>query len=518
MRKSLLSILSAVILVMAISIPFGVTVFAAISPFGATTNSVNVDITRLPTSIAKIGDTMHYEVAVTVPDHVPGTGNKPGFQADLNTYFTSPADLVPPAIHPQAKHTIDFPLIPELLPGESVLFKYNGTESTIYDPQPGQPTRAQLILDNTTYAIPYPATYRTSTTEYPGEPGQYLIVGGTYSLLTYVINATDMVNNPGLDALSYTYNIQGSHTSPGSNDNAQKAASVGIDVADTTVKITSPSASVNNGESVTLTVTEKNTGNINLTAPVHVVVNKNHVFFADLLASSASGDGGVAGTLEAGETWTWSLNSQALNADTAFEAIGHGMAQTTDVTYSAGPPVIFPNERFPLNITVNQPSTLAGIWATPDTLPQAGTVTLTVTENNNGPVALNDVVMTVTNNRNATTYTLRKTGSTSPAVFTGGDTGDDGELGLSETWTWSIPGVPVDSDIIFTVDGDATYGSPLVHVNYNAGVTGERNHAGVNLSPPNVPASSNMVVGFTVAGFVGIMLYFGYRRIRKSHS
>jgi hypothetical protein len=91
---------------------------------------------------------------------------------------------------------------------------------------------------------------------------------------------------------------------------------------------------------VSLTVTEKNTGGVNLTTP-RVEVRQNGVLIATLNKASAyyaGGDTSNPGVLNPGETWRWNnISSNPINATTTFEARGFGTdSQGHEVSYATG--------------------------------------------------------------------------------------------------------------------------------------------------------------------------------------
>jgi hypothetical protein len=495
MRKKWLSAL-ALILALVTVFALAVPVFADVAPSGATVNALHLDIGR-PGGSYHVGGVIPYTVTVSVPLTVGGAATC--LETNNNTTFTDPHGNVQ-----------TFPVITSLLPGESVAFTASGATYTVYAPTGSEPTRANLV--NGSAAMPASPTYTSDTSTY----------AGTYALLNYTIASGDLVLNGTthqVTASAHTGNTAGAHDVPNpSTDNASADTTITTQVSspDTLVTIGAASPSVASGQSTTLTVTEQNTGDVPLTSP-SVVVLENGGAFMTLVAPPSSGDTSDPGVLDSGETWTWNgISTGALTSTTNFQATGHGFDNSS-------PPVdiTFPNhegEQASTSVTVNSPSTLAQIGASPSTLPVGGgTVTLTVSEFNNGSVDLSNVVMTVTNSVNPTTYTLMKTGSTAPAIFTGGDVNSDGILNTGETWTWSIPGVPVTSNTDFIVNGDGTYGSPPVHVNFTNGAFSERNDVTVGVQPPHqFPASSNLSLGLLIAGFAGVMVFLGYRRVRRS--
>ena len=113
----------------------------------------------------------------------------------------------------------------------------------------------------------------------------------------------------------------------------------------------------------------------------------------------------------------------------------------------------------PLNITkqvstlVINPSTLTTISASAIQVLAGGTVTLTITEQNDGDVDLTNPSVFVDNGVGTVTSTS--------VSFIGVDGGDIGVLDPGETWSWTVPGVVVNADTTFTATGHGT--DPLLN-------------------------------------------------------
>ena len=101
----------------------------------------------------------------------------------------------------------------------------------------------------------------------------------------------------------------------------------------TVTSISSSSATVAAGGSVTFTVTEQNNGDVALTNPSVIVDNG----VGTLAAPPTSGDTGGDGILGVGETWSWTVNSGVINANTTFTATGHGFSNGNDITWCENP-------------------------------------------------------------------------------------------------------------------------------------------------------------------------------------
>ncbi len=122
----------------------------------------------------------------------------------------------------------------------------------------------------------------------------------------------------------------------------------------TIVTINSSASTTVASSTVTLTITERNDGDVNLTG-AHVDVNNG---VGTLSAPPTSGDDGD-GILEPGETWTWIVPNVAVQTTTTFTATGHGMdPSNTDITYP-----LDPQEQASVTVTViNVQGCSPGYW------------------------------------------------------------------------------------------------------------------------------------------------------------
>jgi len=111
----------------------------------------------------------------------------------------------------------------------------------------------------------------------------------------------------------------------------RQAAGVGVPpVPNSAVTISPSSFSVNSGSTVSLTVTEKNTGNVDLTnISVNVTggaiftLSKNGPNPAGTTFSGDSNNDSILNSSPA-ETWTWFIPNVIVNSSTSFTATGHG--------------------------------------------------------------------------------------------------------------------------------------------------------------------------------------------------
>ncbi len=203
--------------------------------------------------------------------------------------------------------------------------------------------------------------------------------------------------------------------------------------------ISSSQSQVGVGGTTTLTITEQNDGDVNLSG-AHVDVD-NGVGTLNSASANFSGDD-ADGILEPGETWQWLVNNVVVNSDTTFTATGHGTDPLgTDITYPADQ-----EERDSVEVTVANPSTITSISSSAANVSAGGTTTLTVTEQNDGDVNLTNVHVDVDNGVGSLT--------SASANFSGDDA--DGILEPGETWQWLVNNVVVNSDTTFTATGFGT--------------------------------------------------------------
>ena len=193
----------------------------------------------------------------------------------------------------------------------------------------------------------------------------------------------------------------------------------------TEVSITSNKSDVYQDESFTLTVTERNTGDVPLSG-VHIDLSCGGSAIATLdylFCVSRDGNGNV---LDPGETWTWKF-TRKVTETTTFVAIGHGKDPGgLDVTYPK-----FPDERDEITVTVMSPGTEVTVNTDHSEVCDSQSFTLTISEANTGAVALKDAYVELF----ACGISLSKLDTYSD-TFSGGNSDDI--LDPGETWTWKF--------------------------------------------------------------------------------
>jgi hypothetical protein len=233
----------------------------------------------------------------------------------------------------------------------------------------------------------------------------------------------------------------------------------------TLTTITASATEVVSGGSVTLNVTEQNTGSDNLTSP-RVEIRKNGTLIHTLVAPPSSGDNGN-GVLNMGETWRWNnIPSGAITGASTFVALGFGTDSLGhEISYAAG----YLSERATVNVNTISPNTVTTIAANATTVPINGKVSLTVTEWNNGGDNLTKPRVEVRQN-GTLIATLNKTS----AYYASGDTNGNGILDATETWRWNnILSKAINATTTFEAKGFGT-DSQGHEVSYAAGYLDER--------------------------------------------
>jgi hypothetical protein len=231
------------------------------------------------------------------------------------------------------------------------------------------------------------------------------------------------------------------------------------------------------GGTVTLNVTEQNTGNDPLTSP-RVEVRQGATLIATLNKASAyyaSGDTNGNSILDTTETWHWNnVPSNAISGLTTFEALGFGTDSLgNEISFATG----HTNERATVSVSTIQPNTAVTIVASAATVISGGTVTLNVTEQNTGGDPLTNPYVEVRQGA-----TLIATLNKASAYYASGDTNGNGILDTTETWHWNnIPSNAINALTTFEARGFGT-DSLGNEISYATGHTGERATVNVNVT------------------------------------
>jgi hypothetical protein len=193
-------------------------------------------------------------------------------------------------------------------------------------------------------------------------------------------------------------------------------------------------------------------------AAVAVTQNGSPIAASPLGAPPDSGDTANTSVLDIGETWVWTVSSDAITAGTTFVARGSGTGPIGFVhTY-----VEDSDEEAQADVDVL--STDVGISADPTSVQCDETSDLTVTEHNDGTADLTSPQVIVTKNGGA--FATLGTGGTPPDS---GDTSDPGVLNAGETWVWTISSGILDTATnVFVATGSAHYDGTTVDENNDA--------------------------------------------------
>ena len=261
----------------------------------------------------------------------------------------------------------------------------------------------------------------------------------------------------------------------------------------TTINITTSTDIVYAGETVTLTVTEENTGDVPLTNVSVTVTNGTSVIAVLNVADVTWGDGGGNGDaiLDPDEAWNWTIPAVQVNADTTFTATGNG-------TDPLGNYITYPDyEEERDNVTVNTiaPNTMVNISASAYLVYAGETVDLYITEYNNGDDPLTNVHVNLT--YGTSTSTLDKTTATENIT-------NDNILEVGETWSWTVSDVIVTSATTFNATGYGidSLGNPVTYPDYE----GEQDNVTVYTIAPNTEVNISASAYLVVAG-TNVTLY-----------
>ena len=279
----------------------------------------------------------------------------------------------------------------------------------------------------------------------PGETWSWTVSG-------VVINAdtTFIATGHGLDSLGndLTWCEDSQNPAEGVTCDQDEQDSVTITTVDpsTAVSATVDIDLILSGDTVELTITETNDGDVDLAnayvdlQPLGMTLDETSLGF--------SSDGNNDSTLAAGETWTWVITDNPLG-DITYIATGHGTDSLgNDVTWCEDPQtpgegvICDQDEQASVSVGIVSPSTIVGITASETTVIAGATVTLTITEENDGDADLTDAYVEVDNGVGIL--------DDASANFSGDD--GDGILEPGETWSWDVD-VIVNVDTIFTATG-----------------------------------------------------------------
>ncbi len=204
------------------------------------------------------------------------------------------------------------------------------------------------------------------------------------------------------------------------------------------------------GDTINYAITIQNTGNIALTG---VTMTDAVEAYGATNATYVSGDAGVIGTLEVGETWNYTATYVLTAADLSGNGGGDGdidnvatgdTAQTAPDTAEAAVTLV----RTPaINVTKVVSSITDGAdWGGSNQADSAGdTLNYAITIQNIGNVALTGVTMTDTVQAYAPTN----------ATYVSGDAGVVGTLDIGETWNYTASYVLTQADLDNKGGGDS---------------------------------------------------------------
>jgi hypothetical protein len=223
-------------------------------------------------------------------------------------------------------------------------------------------------------------------------------------------------------------------------------------IPSTIMSITADPLVVHSGDEVTWTVTEENDGEVALTNPtVDLSYDGGTTTFDTLSAPPLSGDANTDGILDPGETWTWEYKTSP-TADVTITATGHGLDPATglDVTFPTDP-----DERDSASVDVINPSTVVTLSVLPTKTHSGDEVTWTVTEENDGDVALTNPFVNLDAVLGASEPKDDGDVTTLSAPPLSGDANTDGILDPGETWTWEYKTSPT-ADVTLYATGHGT--------------------------------------------------------------
>ena len=259
--------------------------------------------------------------------------------------------------------------------------------------------------------------------------------------------ATVTVDDPDGTEITVESSTSGNHTTGAGNGTGTSTTltpSPGLTVTKTADKTTiSPSSA---GDTISYTITVKNTGNVTF----------NSLSLTDALTSdeawseSDGGDADGTGALDVGETWTFTA-SYAITPSDITEGSVENVAYATGIPTSGGSLTVYSGAQDEASTATSDPSGGGGVITTltasvsqltvtktADTtdfsspVTSGDTITYTITAENTGNVALDNVRITDTQ-----TPTGGSSSSLTP-TYISGDTDSDSAIDVGETWTWTV--------------------------------------------------------------------------------
>jgi hypothetical protein len=455
------------------------------------------------TGVPADGDITDFTVA-----QFSGNPNNPGyaFSTDLPTHIGSHPTSCPNATTPDFEFTIlDF----STLPGQDALlagFRVWAFQGSLEDDGIGEdfikyeqsPSTDTTVTSSADTVIPGDMVVLTVTEHNAGDTDltnpQVAVTkdGAPFATLTWPPTSGDAVD-PGVLNIGETWNwtinlvlitttttfvATGRGIAPGdflvtypADSGERDDVTVDTIEPDTITTINASESLVISGDSVTLIVTEHNSGNDPLTNP-YVEVWKNSTLIATLVAAPDSGDNGN-NILDPLETWSWTIGSGAITTTTTFVALGFGTdSLNNEVSYDQG----YLGERDDVTVDTFESNTITTITALVTRVDPGDSVNLTITEENTGGDPLTDPYVEVWKN-----------GMLIATLVAAPDSGDNGNniLDPLETWSWTISSNNITTTTIFIALGFGT--DSLGHeISYEEGYIGERDYVTVNIRPPYV--------------------------------
>ncbi|MEY1554478.1 beta strand repeat-containing protein [Yoonia sp. R2331] len=289
-------------------------------------------------------------------------------------------------------------------------------------------------------------------------PDSFFVCTGTYTVDQDDVNAGEVTN---IATAEVADPVNGGTI----DDDATVTVSGSRNPDFTISKVASDTTNVAEGDTITYTYTVANTGNVTLTAITLTDAHTSASGTANLTISS----GGVIASLDPTDTAQLTATYVVTQAD-----IDAGNDLTNIVSADATPPAGVtppPTETATETVDLEDPDPSLETVKTvtpPATLVAGQTVVFDISVSNTGNVTLDNVSLSDTLSRaDGTPIT--------PSVpsFTGGDTGGDGLLGLTEVWTYQLTHVLTQDDIdagglsnTATASAEDPFGTPVDDVSH----------------------------------------------------